>query len=60
MLPIFRSTEAHQEALAALLVFHEAARREAATVGLIHHVADYLRRARGNPELPFRPAGERG
>lgn len=60
MLPIFRSAEAHQEALAALLVFHDAARREAATVGLIHHVADYLRRARGNPEMPFRPAGERG
>lgn len=56
MLPIFRSAEAHQEALAALLVFHEAARQEAATVGLIHHVADYLRRARGNPELPFRPS----
>lgn len=60
MLPIFRSTEAHQEALAALLVFHDAARREAATVGLIHQVADYLRRARGNPELPFRPASAGG
>lgn len=56
MLPIFRSTEAHQEALAALLVFHEAARRETATVGLIQQVADYLRRARGNPQLSFRPA----
>jgi tetratricopeptide (TPR) repeat protein len=60
MLPIFRSAEAHQEALAALLVFHEAARREAATVGLIHHVADYLRRARGNPDLPFRPEHDGG
>jgi tetratricopeptide (TPR) repeat protein len=58
MLPIFRSAEAHQEALAALLVFHDAARREAATVGLIHRVADYLRRARGNPELAFHPAPE--
>lgn len=56
MLPIFRSAEAHQEALAALLVFQEAARQESATVGLIQQVADYLRRARGNPELAFRPA----
>ena len=60
MLPLFRSAEAHKEALAALLVFHEAARREAATVGLIHHVADYLRRARGNPDIPFRPTTDRG
>lgn len=60
MLPIFRSAEADQEALAALLVFHDAARNEAATVGLIHQVAAYLRSARGNPELPFRPAHDGG
>lgn len=60
MLPIFRSAEAQQEVLAALLVFHDAARQEAATVGLIHQVADYLRRARSNPELPFRPVPDGG
>lgn len=60
MLPIFRSAEAHQEALAALLVFQEAARKEAASVSLIQRVSDYLRRARGNPELPFRPPQHAG
>lgn len=54
MLPIFRSRNAHQEAIAALLFFRDAARRESATVSLIQEVADYLRRSRANPELPFR------
>lgn len=54
MLPIFRSQNAHQEAIAALLFFRDAARRETATVSLIQEVADYLRRSRANPDLPFR------
>lgn len=54
MLPIFTSQKAHQEAIAALLFFREAARKETATVSLIQEVADYLRRSRMNPELRFR------
>ncbi|HEX2162859.1 MAG TPA: hypothetical protein VHM02_02815 [Thermoanaerobaculia bacterium] len=60
MLPIFRSREAHQEALAALLAFQEAARDEAASVHLIRQVADYLRRSRGNELPPFRLAPAAG
>lgn len=54
MLPIFTSQKAHQEAIAALLFFRDAARKETATVSLIQEVADYLRRSRANPELRFR------
>lgn len=54
MLPIFSSQKAHQEVIAALLFFRDAARKEAATVPLIQEVADYLRRSRSNPGLPFR------
>lgn len=54
MLPLFSSQKAHQEALAALLFFRDAARKEAATVPLIREVADYLRRWRSNPGLRFR------
>lgn len=54
MLPLFSSQKAHQEALAALLFFRDAARKEAATVPLIREVADYLRRWRANPGLRFR------
>ena len=54
VLPIFSSQMAHQEAIAALLFFRDAARNETATVSLIQEVADYLRRSRANPGLPFR------
>jgi tetratricopeptide (TPR) repeat protein len=57
MLPIFRSQQVHREALAALQVFCEAARRDVATVELAQQVARYLRRAQDDPELRFDPAG---
>lgn len=44
-LPIFHSREVHREALATFLVFHEAARRDRASVALIREVAGKLRRA---------------
>jgi tetratricopeptide (TPR) repeat protein len=53
MRPIFESEDIHQEALAALLLFEEAVRSEAATVQLVEEVAVYLKRARENPELAF-------
>ncbi|HEX2254403.1 MAG TPA: hypothetical protein VHQ65_14135 [Thermoanaerobaculia bacterium] len=58
MLPIFQSRLLHQDALAALLFFHDAARHEAATLGVIYEVADYLRRAQQDPKLQFRPSGQ--
>lgn len=43
-LPIFQSRAVHREALATFLVFHDAARRERASVSLIREVAGKLRR----------------
>jgi hypothetical protein len=44
---------AHQEALAALLLFWQAAEAEEVTLGLVERIAVYLQRARNNPELRF-------
>ncbi len=54
---IFSSQHVHQEALAALKVFYEAAQREAATVNLTRRVARFLVRAKVDPELRFEEAG---
>jgi tetratricopeptide (TPR) repeat protein len=53
MLPIFRSRDVHREALAALLVFQQAARAEAVTVALVERIASYLRHARHDPGYRF-------
>jgi tetratricopeptide (TPR) repeat protein len=53
MLRIFRSQQIHREALAALQLFCEAARKETATVGLARRVVRYLYRAKDDPELKF-------
>jgi hypothetical protein len=47
----------HREAVAALLLFQEAARREALTAELVEEMIVYLKRARGNPAMRFH-AGE--
>jgi len=54
MLPIFRSREAHQEALAAVLTFRDAVRNRTATLSLMQEVSDYLRRLRADPSARFR------
>jgi transcriptional regulator with XRE-family HTH domain len=54
---IFRSQLVHQQALVALQVFCEAAKRETATVELTRRVARYLARAQDDPELRFEGAG---
>jgi tetratricopeptide (TPR) repeat protein len=56
MLPIFRAQDIHREALAALVVFQQAARMENVTLELAREIAAYLDRARGQPELRFEPA----
>lgn len=55
MLWIFKSQGVHREALAALKLFCEAAEREQATVELARRIADYLEKARNNPDLHFEP-----
>jgi tetratricopeptide (TPR) repeat protein len=54
VIPVFRSRDVYREALAALIVFQQAAEMEQLTLALVEEVADYLKRARGNPDLPFR------
>jgi tetratricopeptide (TPR) repeat protein len=56
MVPIFESRDVHEEALAALLLFKEAAEAERVTLGLLDQIAAYLKRARLDPELRFRDA----
>ncbi|HEX5759300.1 MAG TPA: tetratricopeptide repeat protein [Thermoanaerobaculia bacterium] len=53
MLPVFGSRQIHREALAALIVFRRAAEMEEAGMELVRSVADFLNRARNNPELRF-------
>lgn len=53
MLNIFRSQEVEREALAALQLFCEAARRKTATVELARRVVRFLQRAQHDPELQF-------
>jgi len=52
---IFKSQGVHQEALAALQLFFEAARREEATVELARRLLEYLAKARCHPGLRFEP-----
>ncbi len=54
VIPVFRSREVFREALAALIVFQQAAEMEQLSLALVEEIADYLKRARGNPDLPFR------
>lgn len=55
MVPIFESRDVHQEAIAALLIFKEAAEEEKISLGLLGRIAAYLERARRNPEMRFEP-----
>jgi len=53
MLPIFQSRDIHREALAALMVFRRAVEIETVTLGMVEDIADYLKKARHNPELAY-------
>jgi len=53
IIPIFQSCEVPQEALAALIVFQNAAEREQLTLGLVEEVTAFLEKARSNPGLRF-------
>jgi tetratricopeptide (TPR) repeat protein len=54
MLPIFQSQDVHREALTALVMFQEAARREELTVTMVRDLAAYLKAARTDPSLRFK------
>lgn len=53
MLWIFKAQGVHREALAALRVFCDAAKHQAATLELARKVERYLCRAQLDPELKF-------
>ncbi len=53
MHPIFEAEDVHREAIAALLLFQDSARRETLTVEVIEKLASYLKDARSNPALRF-------
>jgi tetratricopeptide (TPR) repeat protein len=59
MIPIFQAQDIHREALAALVLFQEAARREAVTLAFVERLAVYLREAEVDRDLKFRGEGER-
>jgi tetratricopeptide (TPR) repeat protein len=56
MVPIFESRDVHEEALAALVLFKDAAEAERVTLGLLDQIVSYLKRARLDPEIRFREA----
>jgi tetratricopeptide (TPR) repeat protein len=53
-LPIFQSCDIHREAIAALIVFQNAAEMEQLSLGLVEEVSSFLQRVRTNPNLRFR------
>ncbi|MFY9821206.1 MAG: helix-turn-helix domain-containing protein [Thermoanaerobaculia bacterium] len=55
MLTIFRAQKVEREALEALRVFCDAARREAATVEQTRRIVKFLYRSQHDPELRFEP-----
>jgi tetratricopeptide (TPR) repeat protein len=55
-LAVFQAHNTHQEILAALLVFCDAARLDRAGLELVREVSGFLKRARNNPDLRFSPA----
>jgi tetratricopeptide (TPR) repeat protein len=52
--PIFQAQDVHREAVAALMLFQEAARQEQLTVRTVREYARYLQEARTDPSLRFR------
>ncbi len=53
MIPIFQAQDVHREALAALRLFQEAARREEVTMEQARKLVQYLHEARNDPERRF-------
>jgi len=56
ILAVFSSRNIHRETMAALLFFCHAVRMEKAESGLADEIAEFLKRARNNPDLRFAPS----
>ncbi len=55
MLPVFQALDIQREAIAALMLFRQAAEAETASLALIQHIAGFLKRAQHDPALRFSP-----
>lgn len=53
MVPIFESRDVHQEAIAALLIFKQAAEAERVSLDLLSRIAAWLQRSRRDPDARF-------
>jgi hypothetical protein len=53
MVSVFQSQGIHREALAALMIFRDAAEHKTVTLELARSLIRYFRRAQGNPDLKF-------
>jgi len=56
IVPIFAAQDVHREAVAALVLFQEAARQETLTVKAVRELVRYLREAQTDPALRFEKA----
>ena len=54
ILKIFKAQEVQREAVAAVILFQEAAEQERITAGLVRRLQDFLSKARSNPKLRFK------
>ncbi len=55
ILEIFKAQGVHREAIAALILFQEAAETERVTLELVYQLQGFLEKARNNPQLRFAP-----
>jgi tetratricopeptide (TPR) repeat protein len=55
MLRIFKAQGVHREAVAAVMIFQEAAQKEQVTVALLRRLQAYLAEAKANPAIKFEP-----
>jgi hypothetical protein len=53
ILEIFKAQQVHREAIAAVILFQEAAGKERGTAGLVRQLQDFLAKAKSNPRLRF-------
>ncbi len=53
ILEIFKAQQVHREAIAAVILFQEAAKKERVTAGLVRQLQDFLAKAKSNPRLRF-------
>jgi transcriptional regulator with XRE-family HTH domain len=53
ILEIFKAQQVHREAIAAVMLFQEAAEKETVTTEMVRRLKDYLAKARNRPELRF-------